>query len=51
VKPHTVARDIVTAVEGGAAEIYVPSVWRAIMGVVKNAPEPLFQRATFLSRK
>jgi short-subunit dehydrogenase len=51
VQPGPVARDIVAAMDARAAEVYVPSIWRAIMGIVKNAPEPLFQRVAFLSRK
>jgi short-subunit dehydrogenase len=51
VQPGPVARDIAAAMDARAAEVYVPAIWRAIMGVVKNAPEPLFQRVPFLSRK
>ena len=50
-QPGPVARDIVAAMDARAAEVYVPSIWRPIMAVVKNAPEPLFQRVTFLSRR
>lgn len=32
-----------------AREAYVPSIWRAIMPVVKNTPEALFQKLSFLS--
>lgn len=48
-KPPAVARDIVRAMDRGVAEAYVPAFWRAIMPVVKNTPEGLFQRLPFLS--
>ncbi|HTA20372.1 MAG TPA: SDR family NAD(P)-dependent oxidoreductase, partial [Polyangia bacterium] len=48
-KPADVARGIVAALDRGAAEIYVPAFWRAIMLVVRNTPERLFQRLPFLS--
>lgn len=48
-KPEAVARDIVAAMDARAAEVYVPSYWRAIMPLVKNTPERLFQRVPFLS--
>jgi short-subunit dehydrogenase len=48
-KPAAVARDIVAAMDARTAEAYVPSFWRAIMPVVKNTPEALFQKLTFLS--
>jgi decaprenylphospho-beta-D-erythro-pentofuranosid-2-ulose 2-reductase len=48
-KPASVARDIVRAMDAGAGEAYVPSFWRAIMPVVKNTPERLFQILPFLS--
>jgi short-subunit dehydrogenase len=48
-KPARVAEGIVRAVDDGTPEAYVPSVWRAIMPVVKNTPEVLFQRLPFLS--
>lgn len=48
-KPPAVARGIVEAIEARAAEAYVPSFWRAIMPVVRNTPERLFQRLPFLS--
>ena len=37
------------AVLAALAEAYVPGVWRAIMPVVKNTPERLFQKLGFLS--
>jgi short-subunit dehydrogenase len=48
-QPARVARGIVHAMDAGVAEAYVPSFWRAIMPVVKNTPEALFQRLSFLS--
>jgi short-subunit dehydrogenase len=48
-KPSSVARDIVAAIDRGAAEAYVPAIWAAIMPIVTRTPEPLFQRLPFLS--
>ncbi len=48
-KPRAVARDIVAAMDAGRAEAYVPAFWRAIMPIVKNTPERLFQVLPFLS--
>lgn len=48
-KPPAVARDIVRAMDRGVPEAYVPSFWRAIMPLVKNTPESVFQRLPFLS--
>jgi short-subunit dehydrogenase len=48
-KPAQVARDIVRAMDDGTAEAYVPAIWGAIMPVVKNTPEALFQKLPFLS--
>jgi len=48
-KPEPVARGIVRAMDERTAEAYVPGVWRAIMPVVKNTPEALFQKLGFLS--
>lgn len=48
-KPALVAKDIVAAMDAGAAEAYVPSVWAAIMPVVKHMPERLIQKLAFLS--
>jgi short-subunit dehydrogenase len=44
-----VARDIVRAMDRGAAEVYVPRVWGAIMPMVRATPERLFQLLPFLS--
>ena len=38
------ARDILRAIERGKSEAYVPGFWRWIMVVVRNLPEPAFQR-------
>lgn len=48
-KPRSVAASIVSAMDARVAEAYVPSYWRAIMPVVKNTPERLFQMLPFLS--
>lgn len=48
-KPKSVARSIVRALEARDAEAYVPSFWRGAMPIVKNTPEWLFQRLSFLS--
>lgn len=48
-KPDRVAHDIVRAIDAGVAEAYVPFFWGLIMPVVKNMPEPIFQRIPFLS--
>jgi short-subunit dehydrogenase len=48
-RPEGVAKDIVAAMDRGVPEAYVPSFWAGIMPVVKNTPEPLFQRIRFLS--
>ena len=44
-----VARDIVRAMDRGAAVAYAPRVWRAVMAVVRATPEAVFQRLGFLS--
>ncbi len=48
-KPAPVARSIVAAIDHGVAEAYVPWFWGAIMPLVKQTPERLFQRLGFLS--
>jgi len=48
-KPPSVARSILRALDARVPEAYVPSFWRAIMPIVKNTPEWLFQRVPFLS--
>ncbi len=48
-QPVPVARDIVAAMDAGAAEAFVPAVWGAIMPLVRHTPEALFQRLPFLS--
>lgn len=48
-KPPAVAAQIVAAVDAGKSEAYVPAFWAAIMPVVKNTPEQLFQALPFLS--
>jgi short-subunit dehydrogenase len=44
-----VARSIVSALDAGSAERYVPWFWGAIMPLVRSAPERLFQLLPFLS--
>lgn len=48
-RPAPVAREIVAAMDAGSAEVFVPAVWAAIMPLVRNTPEALFQRLPFLS--
>lgn len=48
-KPAGVARSIVAAMDAGVPEAWVPGYWGAIMPVVKNTPEALFQRFSFLA--
>lgn len=48
-KPTDVARGIVRALDRGVPEAYVPSFWRVIMPLVKETPEAVFQRLSFLS--
>jgi short-subunit dehydrogenase len=47
--PVPVAAAIARALDRGVSEAYVPSFWSAIMPIVKNTPERLFQRLAFLS--
>jgi decaprenylphospho-beta-D-erythro-pentofuranosid-2-ulose 2-reductase len=47
--PEAAARGIVAAMDGGQGEVFVPSFWAAIMPLVRNTPERLFQRLPFLS--
>lgn len=44
-----VADSIVRLLDGPGGEAYVPKYWAPIMGVVRNLPEPFFQRLKFLS--
>jgi decaprenylphospho-beta-D-erythro-pentofuranosid-2-ulose 2-reductase len=48
-KPSRVARGIVAALDAGTPEAYVPWFWRAIMPIVRYAPERVFQLLPFLS--
>jgi short-subunit dehydrogenase len=48
-KPPGVARGIVDAMDRGAPVAYVPSVWAAIMPIIRNTPERVFQALPFLS--
>lgn len=44
-----VAQQVVRAIERGTPEAYVPWFWRPIMFVVRNCPEPVYQRIGFFS--
>jgi short-subunit dehydrogenase len=44
-----VAASIVAALDSAVPEAYVPSFWSAIMPIVKNTPERVFQLLPFLS--
>ena len=44
-----VARDIVSAMDARRAEVFVPRRWAAIMPIVRNMPEALFQKVRALS--
>lgn len=48
-RPGPVAESIVRALDAGVPEAYVPRFWSAIMPIVKNTPERLFQLLPFLS--
>ncbi len=48
-QPGDVATSIVAALDSGAPEAYVPSFWGAIMPIVRNTPERIFQLFPFLS--
>lgn len=47
--PEVVANGVIRAMDRRAAEVYVPAFWRAIMAIVRNVPESVFQRFSFLS--
>jgi short-subunit dehydrogenase len=47
--PPAVARQIVSAIDAGRGEVYVPWYWRPIMETVQRLPESVFQRFGFLS--
>jgi decaprenylphospho-beta-D-erythro-pentofuranosid-2-ulose 2-reductase len=49
VSPEVAARDVLRAIAANKFEAYVPWFWRPIMSIVRNLPEPLFQRARSLS--
>jgi decaprenylphospho-beta-D-erythro-pentofuranosid-2-ulose 2-reductase len=48
-KTPRVARAIVNALDRRGGEIYVPAFWGAIMPIVRNTPERLFQALPFLA--
>jgi decaprenylphospho-beta-D-erythro-pentofuranosid-2-ulose 2-reductase len=43
-RPADVAASIVTAIDAGRTEVYLPWFWRGIMAVVRNLPEAAIQR-------
>ena len=42
-KPERVAKRIYRVSSGRTREVYVPSFWRLIMGLIRRIPEPLFR--------
>jgi short-subunit dehydrogenase len=48
-KTPRVARAIVSALDRRGGEVYVPAFWGAIMPIVRNTPERLFQALPFLA--
>jgi short-subunit dehydrogenase len=48
-RPDAVAEAIVAARDGGPEDVYVPWFWQPIMATVRNLPERVFQRLSFLS--
>ena len=47
--PGPIAEDLLRIVERGRQDVHLPWFWAPIMAVVRNLPEPLFQRLGFLS--
>ncbi|MGD2153388.1 MAG: SDR family oxidoreductase [Gemmatimonadales bacterium] len=43
-RPAAVARAIIRGVRKKKSVIYVPGIWRLIMFVIRNIPEPIFKR-------
>jgi short-subunit dehydrogenase len=48
-RPDDVAEGVVRALARGYREAYVPRFWRPLMFVVRNLPEPIFQRVPALA--
>ena len=44
IKVDDAARQILVASQAGKRLVYVPGIWRLIMGVVKAIPSPIFQK-------
>lgn len=42
--PQDVAKGIVTAMEQGKGEVYLPGFWRLIMLVIRHIPSRIFNR-------
>ena len=43
-QPADVARGIVTAIDKGRDEVYLPGFWRLIMGIIRHIPEFIFKK-------
>jgi len=48
-RADAVAKTIVSGIDRGVPEAYVPGYWRPILGIVRRLPEPLFQRFASLA--
>ncbi|HET6281978.1 MAG TPA: SDR family NAD(P)-dependent oxidoreductase [Polyangia bacterium] len=48
-RPADAAAEIIAVIDRGQAEAYVPRYWRPIMSVVRNLPEAVLQKLSFLS--
>ena len=44
VKPETIAKSIIKAIEKKKHEIYIPFFWKFIMLIIKSTPEAIFKR-------
>jgi short-subunit dehydrogenase len=42
--PAAVARAIIRGIRRKKSVVYVPAIWRLIMFVIRNIPEPIFKR-------
>ncbi|MFL5319510.1 MAG: SDR family NAD(P)-dependent oxidoreductase, partial [Myxococcaceae bacterium] len=48
-QPGPIAEQLLSAFDHGREDFYLPWYWRPIMSVVRNLPERIFQRFSFLS--
>jgi short-subunit dehydrogenase len=48
-RPADAAAAIIAAIDRGQSETYVPRYWHPIMSVVRNLPETILQKLSFLS--